>query len=105
MNHTRAGAHVEKSIGSYAFNIMTKTMSVIIVAMVLDQATNMDNFKACVLGPKKPRHWRNHDGLIQAYFRNVGAQSASSAQTHVGSVHAGDIIALRCPSGDVAVDW
>ena len=84
---------------------MTKTMTVRMVAMALDQATNMDNFKACVMGPKKPRHWRKHDGLIQAYFRNVGAQSASSAQTHVGSVHAWGIIALRCPRGDIAVDW
>ena len=75
------------------------------VAMVLVQATHMDNFKACVMGPKKTRHWRKHDGLIQAHFRNIGAQSASSAQTHVGSVPAGDIIALRCPSGDVAVSW
>ena len=58
------------TIGTYAFNKMTKTMTFIMVVMVLDQATNMDNFKACVLGPKKPRHWRIHDGLIQAYFRN-----------------------------------
>ena len=65
----------------------------------------MDNFRACVLGPHKPRGWRKHDGLIQAYFRKLGAQVASSAKTHAGVVHAGDIIALRCPSGDVAVDW
>ena len=84
---------------------MTKTMTVIMVAMMLDQATNMDNFKACVLGPTGPRHWRKHGGLIQAYFRKLGAQASSSAQTHIGSVHARDLIALRCPSGDVAVAW
>ena len=82
-----------------------KTMNAIIVAMVLGQATDTDNFKACVLGPAMPRHWRKHGGLIQAYFRKLGAQASSSAQTHVGSVHAGDLLALRCSGGDVAIAW
>ena len=94
-----------KTTGSFAFGRMTKTMTTIMVAMVLDYATNMDNFKACVLGPAAPRCWRKHGGLIQAYFRKLGAQASSTAKTHVGSVHAGDLLALRCSGGDVAIAW
>ena len=94
-----------KSIGAFAFKNMAHTMTVRVVAMTLDQATNMDNFKACVLGPTGPRHWRKHGGLIQARFGNLGARVSASARTHRGAVHARDLIALRCPSGDVAVAW
>ena len=94
-----------KTIGAFAFKSMCKTMTAIMVALVLDHASNTDNFKACVLGPAAPRYWRKHGGLIQAHFRKLGAQAASTAKAHVGSVHAGDLLALRCPGGDVAVAW
>ena len=75
------------------------------VAIVLGEAKAMDTFKACVVGPAMPKYWRKHGGLIQAYFRKLGTQASSNALTHVGAVHAGDLIAWRCPSGDVAVVW
>ena len=91
--------------GPFAYKNMAHTMVARIVAVTLGQARKMDNFKACVLGPTGPRHWRKHEGLIQAYFRKLGAQASSSAKTHVGAVHASDLIALRCPGGGVAIDW
>ena len=93
------------TIGAFSFQDLASTLTTRMVAWALDEATRMDNFKACVLGPIKPRGWRNHDGLAQAYFRNIGAQVASSAKTHVGGVRARGIIALRCPHGGVAVGW
>ena len=52
-----------------------------------------------------PKHLPKYRDLIQAYFRKLGAQASSSALTRHGEVHARDLIALRCPSGDVAVVW
>ena len=72
---------------------------------MLDHATYTDTVKACVLGPAAPRHWRKHGGLIQAHFRKRGAQAARAAKTPVGVVHVGDLLALRCPGGDVALAW
>ena len=93
------------TIGSFAFKNMCHTMTSRMVANVLDEAKAMCTFNACVVGPAMPKYWRNHGDLFQAYFRKLGAQAASSARTHVGSVHAGDLLALRCPSGDVAIAW
>ena len=84
---------------------MCKTMTARMVATVLGEAKAMDTFKACVVGPAMPKYWRKHGGLIQAYFRKLGAQASSSALTHVGSVHAGDLLALRCSGDDVAIAW
>ena len=75
------------------------------VATVLDHATDMDTFKACVVGPAMPKYWRKYGGLIQARFRKLGAQASSTALTHLGSVHAGDLLALRCSGGDVEIAW
>ena len=94
-----------KTIGSFAFRNMCRTMTARMVAMVLDHATNTDNFKASVLGTAAPRYWRKHGGLIQAHVRKLGAQAARAAKTHAGSVHAGDLLASRCPGGNVAIDW
>ena len=105
MLRTRAGAQVDKTVGGFAFKYMCRTMTARMVAMVLAHVTDTGAVKACVLGPAVPRHWRKHGGLIQAYFRKLGAQASSSAQTHVGSVHAGDLLALRCSGGDVAIAW
>ena len=46
-----------------------------------------------------------HGGLIQAHFRKLGAQASSTALTHLGSVHAGDLLTLRCSGCDVAIAW
>ena len=94
-----------KSMSAYAFKAMAKTMTARMVTATLGAATNMDNFKACVLGPTAKHHSRTYGGLIQARFGNLGARASTSAKTHVGAVHARDLIALRCPSGDVAVAW
>ena len=94
-----------KTIGSFAYKNMCLTMTARMVAMVLDHATDTDTFTACVLGPAAPRYWRKHGGLIQAHFRKLGAQAARAAKTPVGEVHVGDLLALRCPGGDVALAW
>ena len=73
--------------------------------MTLAQAVNMGNFRACVLGTPMPRHLHKHRDLIQAYFRKLGAQASSTTLTHLGSVHARDLLALRCSGGDVAIAW
>ena len=65
----------------------------------------MDTFKACVVGPAMPKYSRKYGGLIQAHFRKLGARASSKAKTHLGSVHAGDLLALRCSVGDVAIAW
>jgi len=75
------------------------------VGNVLGEAKAICTFNACVVGPAMPKYWRNHGDLIQAYFRKLGAQASSSAQTHVGSVHARDLLALRCSGGGVAIAW
>ena len=92
-----------KKIGAFAFNNMAQSMTARMVAMTLAQAANMGNFRACVLGTPMPRHLSKYRDLIQAYVRRLGAQASSSAQTREGTVRAGDLIALRCHSGDVAV--
>ena len=80
-------------------------MTARMVANVLDEAKAMCTFNACVLGPAMRKYWLRHGDLIQAHFRKLGAQASVSAQTHVGSVHAGDLLALRCSGGDVAIAW
>ena len=94
-----------KTIGAFAFRNMCHTMTARMVANVLDEAKAMCTFNACVVGPAMPKYWRKHGDLTQAYFRKLGAQASSSAQTHVGSVHARDLLALRCSGGDVAIAW
>ena len=94
-----------KTIGSFAFRNMCHTMTSRIVGNVLGETKAMCTFNACVVDPAMPKYWRKHGDLIQAYFRKLGAQASSSAQTHVGSVHAGDLLALRCSGGDVAIAW
>ena len=84
---------------------MCHTKTSRMVGNVLGEAKAMCTFNACVVGPAMPKYWRKHGDLIQAYFRKLGAQASSSAQTHVGSVHAGDLLALRCSGGDVAIAW
>ena len=96
---------MDQTRGTFSFYNMATTMIARMVARVSAPAADMGNFKACVLGTPMPRHLHKYRDLIQAYFRRLGAQASSSAQTREGTVHAEDLIALRCHSGDVAVAW
>ena len=93
------------TIGSFAFKQMCHTMTSRMVGNVLGEAKAMCTFNACVVGPAMPKYWRKHGDLIQAYFRKLGAQASSRAKKHVGWLHAGDLLALLCPGGDVALAW
>ena len=94
-----------KTIGAFAFNHMCRTMTSRMAGAMLDHATDMDTFNACVMGPAMPTYWRKYGGLIQAHFRKLGARASSKAMTHPGSVSAGDFLALRCSGGGVAIAW
>ena len=93
------------TMGSFACDNMCRTMTSRMAGARLNHAADMDTFKACVLGPEMPMYLRKYGDLIQTHFRKLGARASSKAFTHIGSVHAGDLLALRCSGGDIVIAW